>query len=330
MICLLSPAKTLMETSASLASTFRKSDVALKSKVSCSKPTLEKQSRRLVESMQQLNKKQLKDLLGVSDAIADLNFNRFKDFYNQKEYIASYLYDGPAYKGLNAMEMNDEELKTLEKSLCILTGLYGYVKAFDVIQPYRLDMGKKLQADGCKNLYDYWKTQNITKSIGLFAKQNGAKIVLNCASQEYAKVVDFAMLENDFDIKVVNCVFKANSGRLASVFAKQARGMMVRYVATTNPSTLDDLQGFSGSAGHFRYSGVESNGTDIVFERFETPITKRAGNYIQNQKRKVVNGGGGETTQFKGKRKRRETQVLKNKCQRKSALIGEEPEEVHE
>mmetsp|Transcript_34412 Transcript_34412/g.42403 ORF Transcript_34412/g.42403 Transcript_34412/m.42403 type:complete len:318 (+) Transcript_34412:303-1256(+) len=281
MICLLSPAKTLMETSASLASTFRKSDVALKSKVSCSKPTLEKQSRRLVESMQQLNKKQLKDLLGVSDAIADLNFNRFKDFYNQKEYIASYLYDGPAYKGLNAMEMNDEELKTLEKSLCILTGLYGYVKAFDVIQPYRLDMGKKLQADGCKNLYDYWKTQNITKSIGLFAKQNGAKIVLNCASQEYAKVVDFAMLENDFDIKVVNCVFKANSGRLASVFAKQARG----------------------SAGHFRYSGVESNGTDIVFERFETPITKRAGNYIQNQKRKVVNGGGGETNAVQREKK---------------------------
>mmetsp|Transcript_8555 Transcript_8555/g.11114 ORF Transcript_8555/g.11114 Transcript_8555/m.11114 type:complete len:334 (+) Transcript_8555:158-1159(+) len=267
MLCLLSPAKSLRESTASLVSTFRKSEVQKKIKVNVSKPLLDSESHVLVGEVQKLKKSQLKTLLGVSDSINDLNFKRYQDFDSQSEYIASFLYDGPAYKGLNALEMNAQDLACLDKSLCILSGLYGFVRPFDIIQPYRLDMGKKVQVEGCKNLYEFWKSHDITTSVAQLAQKNSASIVLNCASQEYSKVLDFDQLQSKHGLKVVHCVFKAHTGRLGSFFAKQARGMMVRYVATTGAKCLEDLHQFQGD-GHYRFSNSDSDESSIVFLRY--------------------------------------------------------------
>ena len=136
------------------------------------------------------------------------------------------------------------------------------------MQPYRLEMGTKLEVDGSKNLYEFWKEHGLTKQVAELASSE-QRCILNCASQEYSKVLDFKELRNE-GLQVVDIVFQgANGGRMASVFAKQARGMFVRYVAKAKPSSIEALQGFTGD-GHFVFAS-QSDDTKLVFERHATP-----------------------------------------------------------
>eukprot|EP00548_Thalassiothrix_antarctica_P017433 CAMPEP_0194198456 /NCGR_PEP_ID=MMETSP0154-20130528/77777_1 /TAXON_ID=1049557 /ORGANISM="Thalassiothrix antarctica, Strain L6-D1" /LENGTH=210 /DNA_ID=CAMNT_0038923253 /DNA_START=678 /DNA_END=1310 /DNA_ORIENTATION=- len=89
-------------------------------------------------------------------------------------------------------------------------------------------------------------------------------VILNCASQEYIQVLDRSKLQTEYNILVLDIVFQAAEGgdakrkTLASVYAKQARGMFVRFIAKTNPQTIEDLQSFTGD-GHYVFSSSSSS-----------------------------------------------------------------------
>ena len=90
---LLSPAKTL-----DLSAT----KIKLRST-----PVLESEAKVLVSELQKLSKSQLKSLLGVSDSICSLNFERYQRFYDQPAKQAILSFDGPAFKGLNMRSLSD-------------------------------------------------------------------------------------------------------------------------------------------------------------------------------------------------------------------------------
>mmetsp|Transcript_39592 Transcript_39592/g.64203 ORF Transcript_39592/g.64203 Transcript_39592/m.64203 type:complete len:252 (+) Transcript_39592:2687-3442(+) len=217
--------------------------------------------------------------MGISQKLVDMNYERFQGFQAQKETEAGYAFDGPSFKCLNINDFNKQELDSLQRQLCILSGLYGYLRPLDLMRPYRLEMGTKLDVDGCSNLYEFWAKHNLAQHIATIAKKENIKIILNCASQEYSKAVDFDVLREN-GLQVVNCVFKSASGRMASVYAKQARGMMVRFVAKNEPSSLEELESFMGTTGHFKY--VSTDETSIVFERQSNPVS--GGDDVSRQK----------------------------------------------
>jgi cytoplasmic iron level regulating protein YaaA (DUF328/UPF0246 family) len=41
----------------------------------------------------------------------------------------------------------------------ILSGLYGVLRPLDLLQPYRLEMGTRLENAKGSNLYQFWGTQ---------------------------------------------------------------------------------------------------------------------------------------------------------------------------
>ena len=43
-----------------------------------------------------------------------------------------------------------------QNHLRILSGLYGLLRPLDLIQPYRLEMGTKIDNPSGKNLYQFW------------------------------------------------------------------------------------------------------------------------------------------------------------------------------
>ena len=50
----------------------------------------------------------------------------------------------------------------------ILSGLYGVLRPLDLIQPYRLEMGTKLETEYGKNLYEFWGnslTESLNKAL---------------------------------------------------------------------------------------------------------------------------------------------------------------------
>lgn len=205
-------------------------------------PRFEAETAELVDAAQGLNSKDLQKLMGISESLADLNANRFRDFGGQDTQAAAYAFAGDTYVGLEARSLDEDEIDFAKDHLRILSGLYGLLRPLDRIEPYRLEMGSRLKTAHGKSLYDFWGDK-IAKKINSDAKAAGSKTLINCASQEYFGAVDIDAL----NIDVITPVFmedKPAGPKVISFFAKQARGAMARFIIQrrlTDPSGLKDF-----------------------------------------------------------------------------------------
>ena len=248
-VVLLSPAKTLDET-------------PLPPSVARSEPRMTRQAAELVNVAKKLTPAKIKSLMGVSDAIAKLNYERFQCFDTNTAKQCAHAFDGPAYRGFDASTLSAEDLAFSQTHIRILCGLYGVLRPLDAIKPYRLEMGCKLENAVGKNLYSFWG-ESITDEIAadLATQPPEQRFVVNCASQEYFKSVRPDVLNNQ-GIEVYTCVFPG-----PSVHAKQARGAMCRHVVLNRVTTPEGLKSFTGREGEWRFDERQSKGNDFVFVR---------------------------------------------------------------
>ena len=187
---------------------------------------------------------ELSQLLKISDKLGNLNWERnqnFKTPFNKENATpAVYTFDGDVYTGLDIYTLPIEKIKVLQKSLRILSGLYGVLKPLDLIQPYRLEMGTKFPVDKKKNLSDFWKLK-ITSFINEELKKN--ELFVNLASNEYFSSIDVKALKTEV-ITPQFKDFKNGTLKMISFYAKKARGMMVRYMLDNENVTAETLLGF--------------------------------------------------------------------------------------
>ncbi|RKS98449.1 peroxide stress protein YaaA [Flavobacterium sp. 123] len=230
-----------------------------------SQPSFLKESKQVHQVLKQKKPAELSDLMGISDKLADLNWERNQNwktpFKSTNARPAVYAFDGDVYTGLDAYTIPTDALDALQASLRILSGLYGLLKPLDLIQAYRLEMGTKLPIGENKNLYEFWKPI-ITKALNKELKKG--ELFINLASNEYFSAVD----EKALKVPVITPDFKDyKDGKLKviSFFAKKARGMMVRYILDTNAQTIDDLKGFNYDG--YQYDANLSKGNHLVFTR---------------------------------------------------------------
>jgi cytoplasmic iron level regulating protein YaaA (DUF328/UPF0246 family) len=224
-----------------------------------------KESRQIQKVLKQQSPKDLSKLMGISDKLADLNWQRNKNwetpFTPDNARPALYAFDGDVYSGLDGYSIPTEKLENLQDSLRILSGLYGMLKPLDLIQAYRLEMGTKLPIGEDKNLYEFWKAK-VTKSLNKELEKG--ELFVNLASNEYFSAVDVKALK----VPVITPDFKDyKDGKLKiiSFFAKKARGMMVRYIIDTDAKTIDDLKGFNYDG--YQFDATLSKGDHLVFTR---------------------------------------------------------------
>ena len=208
----------------------------------------------------------IKDLMSVSDKIAELNYNRFKSWENpslsSKSKQAVYAFKGDVYSGLNAETITKDKFDFMQKNLRILSGFYGLLRPFDKILPYRLEMGTKLQNSRGKNLYEFWGNK-ITELLN--KDFEGEKdIVINLASEEYYKSINNKNLNN----KVITPVFKEyknGSYKTIAIYAKKARGLMSRYIIDNEIDNSDGLKTFNNEG--YSYDESLSDNLNYVFTR---------------------------------------------------------------
>ena len=230
-----------------------------------SKSAFLKESKIVNQIIKQKSPKELSELMDISDKLANLNWDRNKNWktpFNQDNARpAIFAFDGDVYTGLDAYSIPSEKLDVLQNKVRILSGLYGLLKPLDLIQAYRLEMGTKLAVGESKNLYDFWKN-NLTTILNKELK-NG-ELFINLASNEYFSVIDTKTLK----APVITPEFKDyKNGKLKiiSFFAKKARGLMVRYIIDTNAETVEDLKGFNYEG--YQFDASLSNGNQLVFTR---------------------------------------------------------------
>ena len=248
-----------------------------------SEPTLQRhtqpdflpQSKKLVETARKLSRQDLRNLMGISEALADQNFQRFKDFKppfdlnNAKQ--AAMVFNGDTYVGLKAREMSEADLEYAQDHLRILSGLYGMLRPLDLIQPYRLEMGLKFANPGGENLYAFWNDE-LAKAVDKAVEGHKDQTIVNLASNEYFKAINPKALK----ARVITPVFKeVNQGqaRVLGLFAKQARGMMARYMIVNRIESVDGLKKFTD--GGYRFQPEQSDDKTWVFTRPQPPkVTK--------------------------------------------------------
>lgn len=215
-------------------------------------PTLQYTQPQFLTQAEKLNgvlvkkkPKALSKLMGISDNLAQLNWERNQQFSvpftPENSRPAVYAFNGDVYQGLDAYTIPEEQLGPLQDSLRILSGLYGILKPLDLVQAYRLEMGTPLKVGRKKNLHEFWKkelTQYLNEEL------ENDEVFINLASNEYFGAID----EKKIKVPVITPIFKDwKNGNLKviSFFAKKARGAMVRYILDHQVKTLQELKDFN-------------------------------------------------------------------------------------
>jgi len=250
MLILISPAKTLDYSSPQI-------------KLS-TQPEFQTDTRVLVSLMKKKSAKDISELMHVSDNLAELNEERFKafqkDFSFENSKQALLAFKGDVYTRIDVENYSKEDFEFAQDHLRILSGLYGLLKPLDLIQPYRLEMGIKLENKKGKNLYEFWG-KKIAKAINA-AAQN--RPVVNLASQEYFKAVDVKTLKSPLTT-IHFKEYKDDSYKVVGFFAKQARGMMTNFAIKNRITDPETLKTFNQEG--YEFSERLSSPQDWIFVR---------------------------------------------------------------
>ncbi|QTL40468.1 peroxide stress protein YaaA [Xenorhabdus budapestensis] len=234
-----------------------------------SQPALLEESKQLIDICRTLTPAQISSLMGISDKLAGLNAARFgewkPDFTPENARQALLAFKGDVYTGMQAETFSDADFDFAQTHLRILSGLYGVLRPLDLMQPYRLEMGIKLENPRGKDLYKFWGDR-ITENLNTALEQQGDDVLINLASDEYFKSVNTKKLSANI-IKPVFLDEKNGKYKVISFYAKKARGLMSRFIIQnqlTNPARLVEfnLEGYA-----FDESLSKSN--ELVFKRPE-------------------------------------------------------------
>ena len=204
----------------------------------------------------------------LSDKLATLNFDRYQSWKASKVVSndtkpSMLVFKGDVYQGLDAENFNSNQLRFAQKHLRILSGLYGILRPMDVIKPYRLEMGTKLQTPKGKNLYEFWGNA-IQENVLDDLNSQKSDLLINLASKEY-----FSVLGKMPDyVNVISPVFKDYKNgkhKIISFYAKRARGLMAKWIIQQKIKDFEKLSDFNLDG--YYYSEKESTLTEPVFLR---------------------------------------------------------------
>lgn len=213
----------------------------------------------------------LKRLMHLSDNLAQLNVDRFQrfDMDGQTDGMkpAGLAFDGDVYWGLEAKSLSQDDLDYAQGHLRILSGLYGLLRPMDKIQPYRLEMGTRMENERGKNLYQFWG-EKIGEQIRADLNGHNDQTVLNLASNEYFKAVNAKTLDRPV-IEVKFLEEKDGKARPIQYYTKFGRGLFARWVMQNRINDAADLKGFRENG--YTLSKDRSSEFELIFERPQPP-----------------------------------------------------------
>jgi len=215
-----------------------------------SKPLFHNDAIKINSELKKESIESLCDLMGISSKLGELNWTRNQDFTKDSNYSkqAIFAFNGDVYDGFDIDSLDHEKHQLVNNVIRILSGLYGILKPFDHIKPYRLEMGTKFSINGNKNLYDFWKSKVTNQLKSELAED---ELIVNLASNEYFSVINSKKVSN----KIISPQFKDYKNgtlKIISFYAKKARGLMSRFIIDNNVKSVNEILSFD--SGGYSYS----------------------------------------------------------------------------
>lgn len=218
-------------------------------------PRLVDQSQLLIDVMRTKSAADVAALMHISDELAHLNATRYAEFdvshtlANSRAAILAF--NGDVYQGLAAKTFEARDFTDAQKTIRILSGLYGLLRPLDLIQPHRLEMGTRLTTSRGTSLYDWWG-DTVTDLVGAdLAASPGAPVLINLASAEYAGVLKPTRL----GARVISPRFEDRDAhgtpRVVSFYAKRARGTMAAWLVRNRVRVPRKLLDFDADGYHY-------------------------------------------------------------------------------
>ena len=213
----------------------------------CGLPAFMEQTEEIVHFLQGLSYEEAKKLWACNDRIAEQNYDRLQqmDLYHQLT-PAILSYEGIAYQYMAPSVFENGQFAYVQEHLRILSAFYGVVRPMDGVTPYRLEMQAKAKIAGTKDLYDYWGDRLYRAVL------DDSRVIINLASKEYSRCIEKYLQPEDV---YITCVFGEFSGEKIvqkGVYAKMARGEMVRFMAENRIGSPEEMKGFDRLGYAFR------------------------------------------------------------------------------
>jgi hypothetical protein len=229
-----------------------------------SQPRFLDDSAKLIKQLRKLSSADIASLMKLSDKLAGLNVARYEswqtpfDLDNAKQAVLAF--KGDVYTGLEAETLTKAGFDYAQQHLRILSGLYGVLKPLDLIQPYRLEMGTKLDNPAGKDLYAFWGSK-LRESL---EQELEDEVLINLASNEYFKAIEAKKIK----ARIITPVFKDwknGQYKMISFYAKKARGLMSRFIIDKKLKDAEKIKQFDYDG--YRFNEAMSEGDNWVFTR---------------------------------------------------------------
>lgn len=226
-------------------------------------------SAELVGVMARKSPADLRSMMSISDSLAEINFERYQEwerpFTPENARPALLAFAGDVYAGIDAANTFDErDFTHAQKTLRILSGLYGVLRPLDLMQPYRLEMGSKLATSAGSDLYAFWRDEITDRLNADIESSPGTAALVNLASKEYFDSVD----ADRIDAPIITPSFlDAKNGEYKTIgyFAKRARGSMAAWIIRNRVKSIKGLEGFDAMG--YRFDPARSSRRRPVFVR---------------------------------------------------------------
>ncbi len=221
-------------------------------------PLFLEQAEHLAAVLRSMTPRALQNLWRCGDTIAQQNVERLEKMDLRRNLTPALLsYQGIQYQYMAPGVFDREQFSYVREHLRILSGLYGLLRPFDGVAPYRLEMGARLSVDGGRDLYDFWGDR-LARTLA-----EETDVVINLASQEYGRGVAPHLPPC---VQLVTCVFgELQNGKVVEkgTLCKMARGEMVRWLASQGTTRPEDLPAFQGLG--YKFSPAYSTPDRLVF-----------------------------------------------------------------
>ena len=231
----------------------------------------------LIDTLRTYSSAQLEKLMHLSKNLAELNYQRYLDwsqpFNPQNAKQALLTFKGDVYAGMHVESFSDEDLAFTQEHLRIVSGLYGLLRPLDLMQPYSLELGSRLNNSRVKNLYEFWGDK-ITELINQQLKASKSDTLVNLASNEYYKSVK----PGQIDGQIITPLFKEKivkektakekqqeTYKVIGIYAKKARGMMSAFILQNRLTDVEQINTFN--EGGYAYNPQLSNHNYWLFSR---------------------------------------------------------------
>ena len=212
-------------------------------------PVFNKEALYLNQRLKKLSQNALRRLMGIDGTLLEQTYNNIKTFDAATPNYAITTYTGLVYKYLHLDDYNKDQLEYMDKHLIILSAMYGILRPFDGIKPYRLDMKMPLVKP---SLYKYWE-RHVTHYL-----KNDA-LLIDLSSNEFGKMLP----SNRITIKFME--EKDQHYKNVATYSKMARGQLLHLMIKNQITEPDQIKTVSFEGYH--YNPELSNDRTIVFTR---------------------------------------------------------------